>query len=131
MVTGNTLLAHLASRFTGQTENIAVEALGHILSSSESARRGLHDILQAGGVKVGNISGVFTQSAGMEGERPDLACHSGAAETVTDRGQVLGRTDREPAGRLPHRLPEDDPSALLFVAPRRGSSRYGRSCGVG
>ena len=70
METGNTLLAHLSSKFTGRTEDIAVEALGHILSSSEAARKGLVDVLSGGGVTVDGISSVVTQSTGEEGGRP-------------------------------------------------------------
>ena len=119
MVTGNTLLAHLSSRFTGQTENIAVEALGHILSSSESARRGLEDILQAGGVRVGNISGVFTQSTGKERERPDLACHSGSVETVLIEAKFwAGLTENQPGTYL-NRLPENRSFESLWAELRR------------
>ena len=34
-----TLLAKLAPKFGPQTENLAVDALGHILSGSKAARR--------------------------------------------------------------------------------------------
>lgn len=39
-MTDNTLLAHLAPRFTNRTEDIAVEALGYILSNNSGASRG-------------------------------------------------------------------------------------------
>ena len=117
MATGNTLLAHLSTKFTDRTEDIAVEALGHILSSSEGARNGLHDVLRNGGVEVGGISNVATQSTGEEGERPDLACYSGDDVRVLIEAKFwAGLTDNQPVTYLKS-LPEDKPSALLFVAP--------------
>ena len=38
-----TLLAKLAPKFGPQTENLAVDALGHILSGSKAARRALEN----------------------------------------------------------------------------------------
>ena len=121
MDTGNTLLAHLSSKFTGRTEDIAVEALGHILSSSEAARNGLHDVLRNGGLKVSDISLVVTQSTGEEGERPDLACHIGGEERVLIEAKFWAPlTSNQPVTYL-KRLPDDKPSALLFVAPEERS----------
>ena len=37
--------------FGSQTENLAVEALGHILFGSEAARSALAEVLQAGGAR--------------------------------------------------------------------------------
>ena len=117
MATSDTLLAHLSTRFTDQIENIAVEALGHILSNSASARRGLDDVLRIGGVEVGDISRVVTQSTGEEGERPDLACYDGGAERVLIEAKFwAGLTSNQPVAYL-ERLPKDEPSALLFIAP--------------
>ncbi len=68
-----TLLAKLAPMFGAQTENLAVAALGHILSESGAARRALRDVIAAGGVDVGEIASVRThQATGEQGERPDL-----------------------------------------------------------
>ena len=120
MDTGNTLLAHLSSKFTGRTEDIAVEALGHILSSSEAARNGLHDVLRNGGLKVSDIGLVVTQSTGEEGGRPDLACYIGGEErkrVVIEAKFWAGLTENQPVTYL-RGLPDDMPSALLFVAPK-------------
>ena len=117
MTTSNTLLAHLSTRFTDQIENIAVEALGHILSNSGAARRGLDDVLRIGGVEVGCISRVVTQSTGEERERPDLACYTGGAERILIEAKFwAGLTGNQPVAYL-KRLPDDEPSALLFIAP--------------
>ncbi len=66
----------LASPFRGRTgdrkrtEDIAVEALGHILSTSEAARAALADVVDAGGAPVGPIARVRTQVTGEKGARP-------------------------------------------------------------
>lgn len=72
MAEQKTLLAHLAPRLGSSTENIAVEALGHILSSSKAALREIEDVLKTGGAEVGTISpDVQTQASDEEGTRPD------------------------------------------------------------
>ena len=53
MTTGKTLLAHLSPKFTERAEDIAVEALGYILSRSKAARDALEDVLRNGGTDVG------------------------------------------------------------------------------
>ena len=44
----DSLLAHLARKFTGQTETLATEALGYILSRSAAAREALRKTLRTG-----------------------------------------------------------------------------------
>ncbi len=68
----DSLLAYLSPRFTERTEDIAVEALGYILSTSEAAKTGLLSILRSGGAKAERLIRVATQVAGDQGERPDL-----------------------------------------------------------
>ena len=124
MDAGNTLLAHLSARFTRRTEDIAVEALGHILASSEGARNGLHDVLRNGGLKDGDIGFVATQSTGKEGERPDLACHIGGEERVLIEAKFWAPlTSNQPVTYLKRLMDNNKPSALLFVAPEAGFVR--------
>ena len=113
-----TLLAHLALKLANHPENIAVEALGHILSTSPAAVRALEDMLRTGGAEIGEIAWVKTQASGEEGTQPDLA-----ASDQHNRERVLieakfwaGLTDNQPVAYL-KRLPENQASALLFVAP--------------
>jgi len=116
-----TLLARLAPMFGPQTENLAVEALGHILSGSEAARSALSELLQAGGAEVGQVARVRTQDAGEDGARPDLV---GSDQDDEDRVLIepkfwAGLTANQPGGYLERLESAPQPSALLFVAPAR------------
>ncbi len=113
-----TLLAKLAPKFGPQTENLAVDALGHILSGSKAARLALSKMIEAGGAVVGEIAQVRTQAAGKEGERPDLAGfdRDGRERVLIEAKFWAGLTDNQPVAYL-ERLPANTPSALLFVAP--------------
>lgn len=115
------LLAKLAPMFGPQTENLAVEALGHILSGSEAARRALSLLLQDGGADVGHVTQVQTQASGDDGARPDLVgCDQDGRERVLIEAKFWASlTENQPNGYL-RRLGEPRarrPCALLFVAP--------------
>ena len=115
-----TLLAHLAlqKKFSDKYENIAVEALGHILSTSPVAVRALEDMLQTGGAEIGEIAWVKTQASGEEGTQPDLAGfdpHNKECVLIEAKFWA-GLTDNQPVAYL-KRLPKNQASALLFVAP--------------
>ncbi len=114
-----TLLAQLAPMFGPQTENLAVEALGHILSGSEAARSALSELLRAGGAGIGQVAQVRTQDAGDDGARPDLV---GSDQDGEDRVLIeakfwAGLTANQPGGYLKRLKSAPQPSALLFVAP--------------
>lgn len=112
------LLAKLAPMFSGQTENVAVEALGHILAGSQPARDALSDVLRSGGAEVGTIAEVRTQVIGEDGARPDLVAfdEDGSEHVLIEAKFWAGLTENQPVTYL-QRLPEWRTSALLFVAP--------------
>ena len=112
-----TLLAKLAVSFGPRTEDLAVEALGHILAQSEATRRALSDMIAPGGADVGEIAQVRTQATGKEGERPDLAGfdRDGRERVLIEAKFWAGLTGNQPVAYL-QRLPANTPSALLFVA---------------
>jgi len=118
MLNETTLFAQIAPRLTDRTEDVAVEALGHILSHSEAARSALENTLREGGTAVGAIAGVRTQAIGAQGERPDLACldNDGVERVLIEAKFWAGLTENQPNEYL-KRLPIDKPAALLFVAP--------------
>ena len=117
MAEDKTLLAHLAPMLGSSTENIAVEALGHVLSTSEAALRAIEDVLKTGGAEVGTISHVRTQDSDEKG-RPDLSIRDehNNERVLIEAKFWAGLTERQPVTYL-ERLPIDKPSALLFVAP--------------
>ena len=113
------LLAHLAYKFSGQTETTATEALGYILSRSEAARNALRDTLKIGGADIGSIARVQTEVADKKLGRIDLAVYDEANEerVLIEAKFWASLTDKQPSKYL-NRLPNDGkPSALLFVAP--------------
>ena len=115
----NSLLAHLAYKFSGQTETTATEALGYILSRSEAARNALRDMLNIGGADVGPIARVATEVIGKKMERIDLSAYNAADEEriLIEAKFWAGLTSNQPNTYI-EKLPADDkPSALLFVAP--------------
>ena len=67
----SSLLAHLTKNFAPHPENVATEALGHILAHSASARSGLTSILSGTGISE-NLSYRTQQAKGDALARPDL-----------------------------------------------------------
>lgn len=113
-----TLLAKLAPKFRESTENIAVEALGHILSESKDARREMTKLVRVCGSQIGQIVDARTQSTGEDGARPDLACRDdrGNECVLIEAKFWAALTENQPVEYL-RRLSDQEPSALLFVAP--------------
>ena len=72
MTNNNSLLAHLAWKLTNQTETLATEALGYILSHSVAARQALQETVGTGDTPVGPIARVGTEVRGEKDERLDL-----------------------------------------------------------
>ena len=120
MAEDKTLLAHLARVLGGKREIIATEALGHILSTSVASKRALEDLLKISGADVGTISNVKTEVKDEELATPDLACFDPhGVERVLIEGKFWAKlTGHQPVTYL-ERLPTSNPSALLFVAPRK------------
>ena len=117
MAEERTLLEHLTMTCTTQRENVANEALCHILSSSPAARHALEDLLREGGANIGSIYRVSSQ-VDIGGKIPDLE----AFDAHGDRRALLegkfwaGLTSNQPVEYL-IKLSTDQPTALLFVAP--------------
>ncbi len=115
----NSLLAHLAWKLTNQTETLATEALGYILSQSSAARQALQEAIRTGGVDVGPLAQANTEVIGKKNERIDLAAldEQGLERVLIEVKFWAGLTDNQPNTYL-ERLPEDGaPAVLLFVAP--------------
>ncbi len=105
---------------TNQTETLATEALGYILSRSAAARQALREALETGGAEVGPIARVETEVRGEKDERLDLVAFDehGEERVLIEVKFWAGLTDNQPNTYL-ERLPRDGkPAVLLFVAPR-------------
>ena len=96
-----TLMKHIA-KFITQREDAAVEALGYILSRSETARLGLADLLRDGGADVGLITKIETQALGEDGTRPDLSLfdEQGIERVLIEAKLSAGLTENQPIGYL-------------------------------
>lgn len=118
MTTPTTLLAAVMPLFTDQTERVATEALRHILQQSDPARAALSSMLSAAGVTTDALTRFQTEVGGDDGERVDLVCYdaAGTERVLIEAKFWAGLTDNQPNTYLA-RLPQDSPSALLFVAP--------------
>jgi len=117
----NSLLAYLAGRLTGQTETLATEALGYILSQSGAAQKALREMLRDGGADVGALTKVATEVIGEQWERVDLVASDdeGSERVLIEVKFWAGLTDNQPHTYL-KRLPiDEDPAVLLFVAPEQ------------
>ncbi len=122
MPTDTTLFAHIAPWLTDRIEDVAVEALGYILSNSAEARQALADTLKEGNSEVGPIDRVETWETGSEGEIPDLVCFDdkGEKQVLIEAKFWADLTKNQPNQYLRQLLQDrqDGPAALLFVAPR-------------
>ena len=72
MPESDTLLAYLVSRFPGNTENIATEALRHIFDQSDASIEALNDVVQSGVRGIEPIQTVSTQVVHADGTIPDI-----------------------------------------------------------
>ena len=118
MADSDTLLAYLVSSFPGNTENIATEALAHILSSSDAAKEALNDVIQSGVRDINPVQTIKTQQGDKDGTRPDLV---GFDEYNKERVLIevkfwAGLTSNQPNGYL-ERLSDDSSAVLIFLTP--------------
>lgn len=117
----DSLLAHLAGMLTGQTETLATEALGYILSRSAAAREALRATLCTGGADVGALTKVATEVIGENNERLDLVAYD---EQDSERALIevkfwAGLTDKQPEEYLERLARAGESAVLLFVAPEQ------------
>ena len=102
---------------TTQRENVANDALGHILSSSKEARQALEELLLEGGAEVGSIERVSSQ-ADLGQKIPDLQAFDAHGERrVLIEGKFWAELTKNQPVEYLKVLPPDSRTALLFVAP--------------
>ena len=119
MVESNTLLAHLAHRIAGGTENAAVEALAYVLNKSGPALDAFNMMIEAGaGVPVESCTRFQTQVTAEDGSRPDIVGYDrlgekrvvGEAKFTAGLGEGQGKDYLE-------QLSTSGTAVLLFVVP--------------
>lgn len=114
----DTLFGFLATRFSASPENIAIEALGFILSRSGAARAGLRGHFNVCGVQLPDDLRFVTQSTGDDGARPDIEgiTGDGIKVCVVECKFWAGLTANQPVAYA-ERLPDDQPGVLVFIVP--------------
>ncbi|MCZ0939674.1 MAG: hypothetical protein OXJ55_13615 [Caldilineaceae bacterium] len=117
-----TLFAHITQWLTNRIEDVAVEALGYILSQSPAARRALTDVLKEGGMDVKLIDRIETQEIGDEGEIPDLSGYDAEdTKRVLIEAKFWAELTKNQPNQYLQQLQEERgsrPAALLVLAPR-------------
>ena len=116
---GDSVLAHVAWKFPGQTETLATEALGYILSRSPAAREALGETLRTGGADVAPLARVATEVIGDQGERLDVVGFDdhGSERVLIEVKFWAGLTGHQPNTYLDRLRKDGEPAVLLFVAP--------------
>jgi hypothetical protein len=114
----SSLLAHLTKNFAPHPENVATEALGHILAHSPSARRGLSSILSGTGVEE-DLSYRTQQVEGDALARPDLTGRDAQGRNIVlvEAKFWAGLTDNQPNTYI-EMLADNVPSTLCFLVPQ-------------
>jgi len=117
-VYSSSLLAHLTKNFAPHPENVATEALSHILAHSASARNGLTSILSGTGISE-NLSYRTQQAEGDALARPDLTGRDDQGRNVVlvEAKFWAGLTDNQPNTYIAM-LADDVPSTLCFLIPQ-------------
>lgn len=112
------LLGHLATRFTSHPENLATEALAYILKHSPAGKGALLSFVGQLGLKVPSTIVFRSQASGPDGGIPDLVGSDmdGKQVVILEAKFWAGLTDKQPVGYLDY-LPKGEPGALIFIAP--------------
>ena len=118
-MTSDSLLAHLAWRFPGATEDIATEALQYILSKQDGAQTALADLLRSGGADPEPMDSFDTQRVYQRSKKPDLVAFNEEREVLLVESKFWALlTSQQPNGYL-RLMMKDLPNAknLLFIVP--------------
>ena len=112
------VLAHVVLGGAIQSEPAATQALTFILNSSAEIARAFLRMLGEAGVEFEH--GLITAEEEHENSRPDLTIRDseGRVRVFVENKFWAGLTDAQPVSYLGD-LPEDPPSALVFVVPEQ------------
>lgn len=114
-----TLFGHLATRFSSSPENIAIEALGFVLSRSPAARAAVTELFETGGLSLPPDLSFATQATTEDDDgRPDIEAYGADLRRylVIETKFWAGLTINQPL-TYAARLSADAPGALVFILP--------------
>jgi hypothetical protein len=119
-MSNETLLGHIAERFTGQVENIATESLAYIINKAPTAKKALFKFLEQASLVLGESLSVQTQRPCEEESIPDIQVKNSAGKTVLiiESKFWAGLTDAQPIKYL-KTLSKDCQTMLVFISPSR------------
>jgi hypothetical protein len=118
MIETDSVLGFLATRFPGQQENLATEALTYILKRSDNVANGMRLFLNQCGIKVPDRLTYRSQAAEEDGAIPDLVAFDdqGVSAFIIEAKFWAGLTENQPVAYL-ERLPHERGGALVFLVP--------------
>jgi len=110
------ILAHLAG---GMGEPVVTQALAYLLNKHAGLLQAFVALLGPAGIQFGLRHRVESETGG-DGRRPDMSIFDavGNFRILVENKFWAGLTKTQPVGYL-RGLPEDMPSGLLFIVPRR------------
>ena len=112
------ILAHVIDKGGLKAEPAATQALAYILGSNPDIARAFVGLLQETDIQF-ELGGIEAELQHEE-IQPDLTIHDSEsrARVFVENKFWAGLTDRQPVAYL-RRLPEDPPSALMFIVPEQ------------
>lgn len=115
----DTIFSHIIQKRLSQVnEDVATDALGYILQSSELARGGMMKFLKIIGGELPDLH-FYTQKA-EDSIRPDMWGLANSEPYVFIENKFwAGLTDNQPVSYLEHLAKYDHKTILLFVAPAK------------
>ena len=117
-MSATSLLAFVADRFVPQRENLATEALAHILDASDTARSAAIQTFRRLGAKLPDALIFRTQAYGPDQVIPDLVGEDGKGiqHVIIEAKFWAGLTQAQPVQYL-QRIQEQGTGTLAFIVP--------------
>ncbi len=117
------ILAHLAPLLTNQIENVATDALAHLLSQYDFVADAFIEHISSVGIALPKNLTVKTQAKWQDAAIPDLVGldEEGRHLLIVESKFWAPLTPNQPATYI-ERLPHDTPALLLFIAPASRTS---------
>ena len=117
-MTHKSILAHLAPLLTSQIENVATDALAHLLFQYDFILKAFRKYISSIGIDFPDDLAIKTQARWQDAAIPDLVGldKDGRHLLIVESKFWASLTSNQPATYI-ERLPHDRPAILLFIAP--------------